>query len=141
MLVVFLCCLFMFLCLGCVTFSGFQLCRVFLYKFITSITNITKHTTKKNVCVCWCVSLFVLIVLFVLFVHVSVFDWVCFSCFQLCRVFLYRLITNTTNITKPKTRKHVCVCCCLLCCVCSCVRCVSWFAFLVSNYAACSFIG
>ena len=82
------------------------------------------------VCCCLCCLLF-----FVLFVQCSGFALFCFSCFQLCRMFLYRLITNATSITKHKTNKHACVCCCVLLCVlfvvcvvCSCL-CV-WFVLL-----------
>ena len=144
-----LCCLFMCLCLFCFAFSCFQLCRVFLYRLITNITNITKHKTKQNTCMWLLLFVVVCAVCFsVLFVHMSVFVLLCFSCFQLCRVFLYRLITNVTNITIHQTNTHVCFCCCVLlfvlftflCCLFICLS-LFCFAFLVSNYAACSFIG
>ena len=108
-----LCCLCIVLWLLCVACSCFQLCRMFLYRLITSMTNRTTHTTKNmyvllmcvDVCaVCFCVvcSLFLCLVCAAL------------SYFQRCRMFLYRLIANKANITKHKTKTHVWFCCCLL---------------------------
>ena len=196
---VFLICLFIVLCLFCFAFPCFQVCRMFLYRLITSIANITTHKTKTHVyvfvvaCCCLCC------VFLCLFMFLCLFCFAFFSCVQLCRMFLYRLITNITyqntqqktclymlwfdvvcavcvcvvcscvcvcfvllflfptrphvlyrlitnitNITKHKT----CVCCCLLLVVlfvfvALIVHCSVFvlFCFLVSNYAACSFIG
>ena len=205
-----LCCLCFVLCVRVYVFvlfcfSCYQLCRMFLYKLITGITIITKHTTKNMyvfvvVCCCLCCFwgvLFVHVPVFVLFcfffptmrmflyrwitnitnttthkgtksMYVSVLGCCClccfflcclfmflclvcfvFSCFQLCCMFLYRLITNRTNTPKHKTKKHVWFCCWLLLCVLFVFFCVvcSFFCvcfvllFLVSNCAACSFIG
>ena len=151
LLVCLLWCLFMFLCYVCVALSCFQQCRMFLYMLITNITSITKHKTKQQIYIWFCcrlllVGLFVL--LWCLFMYVCLFC-VAFSCFQLCRMFLYRLITNITNITKhTTTKKHVCGCCCLLLVVlvvfvvvCSLLCVCVVLLFLVSNYAACFFIG
>ena len=96
-----------------------------------------KTQQQKHVCVCCCLLLFVLFVFFVccVFIFLCLF---CFasSCFQLCRMFLYRLISNITNITKHETKHRYvfvvgcCCLCCLFCCVvwsCVCVFCFAFF--------------
>ena len=143
---------FVFVCVAC---RCFCVCSVLFFLFPT-IPHVplyvnnehNKHhktQNKKHVCGWWC------LLLCVMFVVCVVCSCVCgcvvlFSCFQLCRMFLYRLVTNMTNITKHKTNTHVCVCCCLLLfvlfvfrVVCS-LFCVC-YVLLVSNYAACSLIG
>ena len=129
----------MFVCVVlCVYFSVFvlfcfscsQLCRMFLYRRIANITNITIHTTNKTCMFVCCLLVFVLFV-FVLIVHVYVFVLFCFSCCQLCRMFLYRLITNITHVTKHKTiNNYVFVDVCCLCWLCF-VLCVHVSVFVL----------
>ena len=140
--------LFVFVCVGCSRVCVY-LVMLFLFPTMPHVplyvnNEYHKHNkTKQNMyAVCCCVLLFVLVV-FVLFVHGSVLVLCCFSCFQLCCMFRYRLITNIANITKHKTTTCMCLLLFvmfLLCCV-LIVLCLACFAFLVSNYAACSSIG
>ena len=140
-----LCCLSTLMCLFWFDFSCFQLYHMFLYRWITSITNITKHKTKITcgllllLCVAVCDICF-----FVLFCyHVLCLFCFAFSFFQLCRVFLDRLITNIANITKHKKTSmflllFVVVCWCLCClCLCCLLMLLCLLCIIVSCFQLC----
>ena len=115
---------------GLFGFSCFQLCRMLLYRLITNITNITKHNTKKHVCVdvlvcCWLWCLFFCVVCF----FVLCLFWFAFSCCQQCRMFLYRLITDITNTTKHRTTNMCVLLFVVMCAVCLFVLVVCVYVF------------
>ena len=119
-------------------FSCSQLCRMFLYRLITSITNKPKHNTKNMYVfvVCCCVCCLFLCCL----ISVSVCVLCCFFLFPtMPHVPLY---VNNEHNKHNKTRnnkRYALLFVVVGCAVCVCV----WFGllFLVSDYAACSFIG